>query len=100
MHGRCLQPSAYKLKPDNPAAADTLDSILVEQGQTQRGLNLLQKAVADAPNALSIRYYLAQAWLNAGEKAKARNELEALLSAGRKFPEQNEAQNLLRELSK
>lgn len=89
---------AYKLKPENPAVADTLGWILVERGDTQRGLKLLQKAAADAPRALSIRYHLAQAWLKAGEKAKARDELEGLLSADTKFPEQNEAQNLLKQL--
>ena len=89
---------AYKLKPDNPAVADTLGLILVEQGDTRRGIKLLQKAVADAPKALSIRYHLAQAWLKAGEKTKARDELEGLLSTEAKFPEQNEAQDLLKTL--
>jgi putative PEP-CTERM system TPR-repeat lipoprotein len=91
---------AYKLKPDNPAVVDTLGTILMEQGHTERGLKLLQKAVADAPNSLTIRFHLAQAWLKVGEKARAREELVGLLSADRKFPEQNEAQDLLRELRK
>ena len=89
---------AYKLKPDNPAVADTLGWILVEQGNSKRGVELLQKAVAAAPKAPSIRYHLAQAWLKAGDKAKARDELEGLLSAGARFPEEQEASNLLRQL--
>src|SRR5262249_22121377 len=89
---------AYKLKPDNPAVADTLGWMLVEQGNTARGVELLRKAVVAAPQSPTIRYHLAQAWLKSGDKAKARDELEGLLSTGTKFPEQNEAQNLLKEL--
>ena len=58
------------------------------------------KAVAAAPNAHENRYHLAQAWLKAGDKSKARNELERLLATDAKFPEQNEALNLLRQLRK
>ena len=61
---------AYKLKPDNAAVADTLGWMLVEQGNTTRGLELLQKAVAAAPKALEIRYHLAQAWVKSGDKVK------------------------------
>ena len=89
---------AYKLKPDNPAVADTLGWILVEQGSATRAVELLQKAVAAAPKAPSIRYHLAQALMKAGQKAKARDELEGLLSAGTKFPEQGDAESLLKQL--
>jgi len=89
---------AYKLKPDSGAIADTLGWMLVEQGNTTRGLELLQKAVAAAPNAHEIRYHLAQAWLKAGDKSKARSELERLLASDAKFPQRAEAANLLKQL--
>jgi len=89
---------AYKLKPDNAAVADTLGWMLVEQGNTTRGLELLQKAVVAAPQAHEIRYHLAQAWLKAGDKAKARSELERLLASDAKFPQQAEAIKLLKQL--
>lgn len=89
---------AYKLTPDNPAVADTLGWILVEQGNATRAVQLLQKAVSAAPKAPSIRYHLAQAWFKAGDKAKARDELEGLLSVGTRFPEEKEASTLLRQL--
>jgi putative PEP-CTERM system TPR-repeat lipoprotein len=89
---------AYKLKPDNAAIADTLGWMLVEQGNNTRGLELLQKAVAGAPQAHEIRYHLAQAWLKAGDKSKARSELEQLLATDAKFPQQAEAMNLLKQL--
>ena len=89
---------AYKLKPDNAAIADTLGWMLVEQGNNTRGLELLQKAVAAAPNAHEIRYHLAQAWLKVGDKSKARSELERVLASDAKFPQQAEAMKLLKQL--
>jgi cytochrome c-type biogenesis protein CcmH/NrfG len=91
---------AYKLNPANPAIADTLGWILVEQGNTSRGLPLLEKAVAAAPKDQSARFHLAQAWLRAGDRQKARDELEGLLSVGAVFPEQKQAQELLQDLRK
>jgi len=91
---------AYQLKPDNAAVADTLGWILVEQDKLDRGLGLLQKAVADAPGAQEIRFHLAQAWLKAGERLKARGELERLLADDAKFPQRAEAVALLEQLKK
>ena len=97
---RALQTAehAYKLKPDNAAIADTLGWMLVEQGNTKRGIEVLQKAVDAAPNAFDIRYHLAQALAKSGDKTKARNELERLLSTDAKFPQQAEALALLKQL--
>ncbi len=89
---------AHQLKPENPAVADTLGWLLVEQGKTARGIELLQKALTAAPKASEIRYHLAQAWLKAGEKAKARDELERLLTNDANFPRQSEAHALLKQL--
>jgi predicted Zn-dependent protease len=91
---------AYKLKPDNAAVADTLGWMLVEQGDTKRGVELLEKAVAAAPKAPAIRYHLAQAWVKAGDKSKAKNELERLLLSDATFPERDAAMKLLNELRK
>ena len=50
---------AYKLASDQPVVMDTLGWILVEQGDTARGVPILQKASALAPQARDIRYHLA-----------------------------------------
>jgi putative PEP-CTERM system TPR-repeat lipoprotein len=89
---------AYQLKPDNAAVADTLGWMLVEQGKTERGLGLLEQAVSLAPDAQEIRYHLAHAWLKSGDRIKARDELERILSGGTKFPQEQEAIQLLKEL--
>lgn len=89
---------AYKLKPEDVYTVDTLGWILVGEGDTKRGIELLQTAVASAPGSLEIRYHLAQAWLKAGEKSKARSELEQLVAPGAAFTHRDEARKLLSQL--
>lgn len=89
---------AFKIKPDNAAVVDTLGWMLVEQGNTTRGIELLQKAVSAAPKSQEIRFHLAQAWLKAGDKTKAREELERLLAIDGKFAQHTDAANLLKQL--
>ena len=89
---------AYKLKPDNAAIADTLGWMLVEQGNAARGVEILQKAVAAAPAAQEIRFHLAQAWMKLSDKAKARIELDRIVSAGTKFPQEAAALEMLKNL--
>ena len=88
---------AYKIAPDNPAIMDTLGWILVEQGNTGRGLPLLQKALSLAPDVAEIRYHFAVALVKSGDKAKARKELDTLLSSGKDFPSREEAKTLLKQ---
>jgi putative PEP-CTERM system TPR-repeat lipoprotein len=89
---------AYKLKSDNPAIQDTLGWILLERGKTPRALELLQKAAAEAPETLEIRYHYAAALAKSGDKAKAKKELEGLLSSGKPFPQEAEAKALLKQM--
>jgi putative PEP-CTERM system TPR-repeat lipoprotein len=89
---------AYRLNPKNAEIIDTLGWILVEQGNSMRGLELLQRAVAAAPTNHEFRYHLAQAWLKVGNTTKARNELKQLLSSNAKFPQQAEAAQLFEQL--
>jgi putative PEP-CTERM system TPR-repeat lipoprotein len=89
---------AYQVKGDNPQIMDTLGWILVEQGNTTRGLPLLQKAAEKAPASTEIRYHLAIAFAKSGDNARARKELADLLANDKKFPRRQEAQALLRQL--
>ena len=89
---------AYKMAGDNPAVLDTLGWMLVEQGNTGRGLPLLQKAAASAPGAPEIRYHLAVGLHKSGDKNAARKELETLLAQNRPFPQLEEARLLLKTL--
>ncbi len=89
---------AHRLAPNNPAIADTLGWILVERGDTRRGVELLSRAAAAAPNALEIRMHYAKALLRASDKAGARRELEALQQSPDPSPLKAEAEALLKQL--
>jgi Flp pilus assembly protein TadD len=89
---------AYQTAPNNPGVIDTLGWLLVQQGNTKRGLELLQKASELIPDRPAVQYHYAAALAKTGEKALARRELERLLSSGKKFPEETEAKALLEQL--
>jgi putative PEP-CTERM system TPR-repeat lipoprotein len=89
---------AYKLAGDNPAIMDTLGWILVQRGETARGIELLRKAVSAAPKASDVRFHLAAALAKAGDKAGARKEAEQSLAGGQPFAAMDEARALLRQL--
>jgi len=89
---------AYALAPGNPAIADTLGWMLVERGDAKRGLEILAKASAAAPNALEIRMHYAKALLKTGDKTASRKELEAVAGASGESPFKAEAADLLKKL--
>lgn len=89
---------ANKLAPNQPAIMDTLGRLLVEQGKVERGLDLLGKAVALAPQAAEIRLNYAWGLIKAGKKPEARQELDGLAKLGDKFPGQAEVSELLKGL--
>ena len=89
---------AYKLVPDASETADALGWILVERGDTAKGLELLQKAAAAAPRDAQVRYHLAVGLAKSGDKRTARKELESLLAGERAFPEREAAERMLKQL--
>lgn len=89
---------ALKLQPDNPAVMDTAGWILVQQGQAERGLRLLQQALSKAPDSGEIHYHLAAAYARTGDAARARSELERLLKSGVAFAQEPDARALLNQL--
>ena len=89
---------AVTLAPDNPAIADTLGWMLVEQGQTKRGIELLEKASAQAPAQRDIALHLAKAQLKDGRKDAAKTTLQALVKAAPESPEGKESRDLMATL--
>lgn len=98
---RRAQPTAERaleLAPDVPGIQDTLGWILVGQGDVAGGLKWLEKALAGAPQAASIRYHHAAALARSGDKERAKKALQALLAAEPRFPEADAARKLLATL--
>jgi putative PEP-CTERM system TPR-repeat lipoprotein len=89
---------AHQLAPQHPVVMDTLGWVLVEQGDTRRGVGILQKASATAPDARDIRLHLAQALFKTGDKAGARKELDVILASDMQFAQADEARALHRQL--
>ena len=75
---------AVSLANNHPAILDTAGWIMVEGGDTAKGLDLLKKASAAAPKAQDIRYHLAAALAKSGDKAGARTELNRIIKDGEK----------------
>jgi putative PEP-CTERM system TPR-repeat lipoprotein len=89
---------AYEANANNPQILDTLGWILLDQGEVTRSLRLLQRAAEGAPTSTEIRYHLAAAYAKSGDTARARRELADLLTGNKKFPQRQQAQELLRRL--
>ena len=89
---------AYQLTPNQPAVVDTFGWILVSRGRVNEGIQMLLKAVSLDANNPEIRYHLAQALAQAGDKARARTELKTIIGSGKTFPQMEEAKALLASL--
>jgi predicted Zn-dependent protease len=89
---------AYRLKPDSPVAQNTLGSILMSKGNSERGLGLLRDAAGHAPQNPEVRFDYARALLSTGDKARARTELDGLLALKRPFRSEPAAREMLKAL--
>ena len=93
---RPLAQRAYLQSP-SPETADTLGWIMVRQGDAKGGLSLLQQASTQRPTDSTIKYHLAVALNNNGQKEDSVKMLQPLV-AGPAFEEKAAAGKLLDEL--
>jgi tetratricopeptide (TPR) repeat protein len=91
-----LAEEAHRLDP-SAEITDTLGYVLLQRGQTERAVEVLEKAVAKRPDAPSIRYHLALALDRHGDKPAALEALRQALQAG-PFPEAEAAKSELARL--
>jgi tetratricopeptide (TPR) repeat protein len=92
---------AYEAAPKSAAIMDTLGWILVQNGEADRGAEILKQASEAAPNAGDILYHRAAALERTGHRAEARKELERLLASADKlqgFSTRKDAEALLDQL--
>ena len=90
---------AFEQTP-TPEVADTLGWILTSQGDAGKGLPLLERAAAGAPQNPAIQYHLAVALKNVGRTDDAVHTLRPLIDSGANFDEKPQAASLLADLSK
>ncbi|KPF44278.1 hypothetical protein IP87_08260 [beta proteobacterium AAP121] len=89
---------AVELLPTNPAMVDTLALALAADKQYDAALATQKKAIELAPNSRGLKLNLARIALQAGDKALAKSELQALDKLGTTFPQHAEVKRLLSSL--
>lgn len=90
---------ALALAPDNAVVLDTAGMIQLENGQAEKGLANLVRAVGLAPELTSLRLNLAKAYVQLGRKDDARKELDVLMPKLQQgTPLHGEASALLKSL--
>jgi cellulose synthase operon protein C len=90
---------ANRLLPGRPPLMDTLASVLAQEKQLPRALEVQKKAVDRAPEEGGLRMNLAKLYLQSEQKAMARQELEKLEKMGRsRYANQDEVTRLLKSL--
>lgn len=85
---------ANLLSPNQPVMMDTLAKVLAERGQLPRALQVEKKALELDPGADDLRLALARLYVQGGDKAAAREQLDVLAKLGDKFPRQGEVRDL------
>jgi putative PEP-CTERM system TPR-repeat lipoprotein len=89
---------AYKLNSAHPSILDTLGWILVQRGDARRGLEMLNKSLAQMPKSPAVRYHYSVALAKTGNKTQAKQELEQVIGTKQPFPELEEARLFLKGL--
>jgi len=90
---------AYALAPATPAVQDTYGWLLVDNGDLDKGLDLLRDAVRRLPDNAEVQYHYGAALAKKGNTAEAIEVLKKALR-GRLSPDAKaDAQALLQQLS-
>lgn len=89
---------ATTLLPDRALLMDTLATALAAENQLPKAISVQTAAVTLSGGIPAFKLNLARVYLKAGEKAKARTELEALKKLGEAFAGQAEVDKLLKSL--
>jgi putative PEP-CTERM system TPR-repeat lipoprotein len=96
--GVALVERALAASAENASMLDTFALALSVEGQLPRAVDVQRRAVNLAPEDPMLRLNLARLALQAGDKATARDELDALAARGRDFPLHAEVLKLQRQL--
>ncbi len=72
---------ALQKAPESADVLDTVGSVYIEAGQTEKGLAFLTKALAKAPESPSLHLRIARALVTAGRKDEAKQHVDAAAKA-------------------
>jgi putative PEP-CTERM system TPR-repeat lipoprotein len=89
---------ANQMLPDQPQLMDTLAIAMAAENKLPEALVLQKKTVDRAPEDPTLRLTLARLYLQAGNKAQAKAELETLAKLGKKFGDHAEVAELLKRV--
>jgi len=89
---------AYALAPSHAAINGTYGWLLVQKGESARGIELLRRAVELDPNDVTKRLRLAQGLVKAGDKSGAKKELTELSKGDVPGATRDEAEKMLKNL--
>jgi cellulose synthase operon protein C len=89
---------AISLEPKQAAFKDTLAMLLAEAKNFARAVEVQNEVLALAPANHGYRLNLAKIHIKAGDKSRARVELETLAKLGEKFSGQSEVSSLMKSL--
>ena len=93
-----LAEKANNLAPNQPLFIDTLATLLANKNEFSRAVELQTKAIGLQPSNTDLRLNLAKIYVKAGDKVRAKTELEALAKLGDSFRSQSEVNALLKSL--
>jgi tetratricopeptide (TPR) repeat protein len=82
-----------------PELLDTSGWVRLKRGEVQDAMQMLEKAMDRAPDSRVIRYHLAMAQLKAGERDKARTNLQTALGNSAPFEGSEDARLALVQLT-
>lgn len=94
-----LAERAAATAPGEPALLDTLAQAQAAEQQVAAAVDTQRRAVALAQDAEGLRLTLARLLIQAGERAKAKAELERLAALGDGFAQQADVRQLLQTLA-
>jgi len=93
-----LSKKAYELAPETPEIVDTYGWILLQFGQQEKGLQMLQQAFVSAPTNPEIAYHVAYGLHKVGRVEEAKKMLKRNLRDYPKSPVVNDVKKLLDQL--
>jgi len=95
---RLLAERAVAAAPQNADLLDTLAQAQAAEGQLDAAIATQKRAVSTAPDAPALRLTLARILVQAGDRAKAKTELDRLAALGDGFTQQADVRQLLQTL--